>query len=166
MNSDSKPKHYRFKRIKPILKKIRIYKTCRRCKIDLDQDNTKQQDGFCSLDCKKKGTEYGAQAGRRFAVAKLRKQVLERDGYRCVYCKCDLTDKTAQMDHKIPWPKGLTVMRNLVSSCHDCNREKGRGTVSKLKRNQKKTHLGRKRTDWVFVAPHLNGPVNIIQEKK
>lgn len=67
-----------------------------------------------------------ATLGRRFAPGWLRKQVLERDAYRCRYCKRPVTDATANMDHVKPWPYGMTELANLVACCRDCNRKKGR----------------------------------------
>lgn len=70
-------------------------------------------------------TRVGAAAGRRFAPTWLRKMILERDGYRCRYCGVAVTDATANMDHVIPWPEGMTEESNLVTSCRPCNQSKG-----------------------------------------
>jgi 5-methylcytosine-specific restriction endonuclease McrA len=67
----------------------------------------------------------GRQAGRRFALKTLRAEILERDHYRCRYCWVTLTDKTANIDHVVAWPEGLTVRLNLVSCCQVCNHAKG-----------------------------------------
>lgn len=66
-----------------------------------------------------------AALGMRFAPAWLRREILERDGYQCVYCHRPVTMKTANIDHKKPWPWGMTERSNLQSICRDCNRDKG-----------------------------------------
>jgi len=52
----------------------------------------------------------------------LRREVLERDQNRCVYCG----DPATCVDHVLPkaWG-GLTVERNLVAACKPCNSRKG-----------------------------------------
>lgn len=65
--------------------------------------------------------------------AKLRKQVFERDGYRCV--KCGAT-KYLQIDHIIPWPDGgPTELTNLQTLCRKCNQQKKK--EDKTKRQQR-----------------------------
>lgn len=61
----------------------------------------------------------------RYAPYELRIQVLQRDGFRCRYCKCDLRQRRANIDHVVPWAKGgRTSIENLVSACADCNKRK------------------------------------------
>lgn len=56
----------------------------------------------------------------------LRKSVIERDGYNCVYCDDDLKDKEIHIDHVIPESKGgPTTYANLQVTCRKCNLEKG-----------------------------------------
>ena len=66
-----------------------------------------------------------AAAGRRYAPAWLRQAVLERDGFRCRYCGCPVTNETANIDHVKPWPFSLTLLENLRTSCRPCNHAKG-----------------------------------------
>ena len=61
--------------------------------------------------------------------------VLDRDGWRCVYCGDELfydddeEDDNVEIDHKIPWADGgPTVLNNLQSTCGHCNARKGRKT--------------------------------------
>jgi 5-methylcytosine-specific restriction endonuclease McrA len=70
----------------------------------------------------------------RYAPGPLRRQVLERDGYRCVYCHRGVRDDPslpqddpakANFDHVIPWPEARTRLDNVVTACSQCNREKG-----------------------------------------
>ena len=56
----------------------------------------------------------------------LRRRVLERDGYYCVYCDEDLRDAEIHMDHVIPESKGgPTSYDNLQVTCRKCNLAKG-----------------------------------------
>ncbi|MBA2244538.1 MAG: HNH endonuclease [Gemmatimonadetes bacterium] len=58
--------------------------------------------------------------------AALRQRILERDGYRCVYCGQHYPGDHLTLDHVEPrlrggdWSEG-----NLVSACCDCNARKG-----------------------------------------
>jgi 5-methylcytosine-specific restriction endonuclease McrA len=63
----------------------------------------------------------------------LRRQVVERDGLRCVYCDEDLTNAEVHLDHVIPESKGgLTVYSNLQVTCRKCNLSKGVLTESEF----------------------------------
>ena len=56
----------------------------------------------------------------------LRRQVIERDGLRCVYCDEDLTNSEVHLDHVVPESKGgLTAYNNLQVTCRKCNLSKG-----------------------------------------
>lgn len=56
----------------------------------------------------------------------VRREVLERDGWACVYCGA--TDDLA-MDHVIPISKeGADTPQNLVTACRSCNSRKGNRT--------------------------------------
>lgn len=72
---------------------------------------------------------HGPRAGFRFPDKALRQFVLDRDGYRCRYCGVQVTDKTANIDHVVAWPWGLTVPLNLVTACRPCNQAKGSSYV-------------------------------------
>lgn len=55
---------------------------------------------------------------------KLRFQIFERDGYRCVCCKKETDD--LEIDHIVPISKGgKSVYSNLQTLCHECNVKKG-----------------------------------------
>ena len=63
----------------------------------------------------------------------LRRRVLERDGYYCVYCDEDLRDAEIHMDHVIPESKGgPTSYNNLQVTCRKCNLAKGVLTESEF----------------------------------
>jgi len=56
----------------------------------------------------------------------LRRRIIERDGYYCVYCDEDLRDAEIHMDHVIPESKGgPTSYDNLQVTCRKCNLAKG-----------------------------------------
>jgi 5-methylcytosine-specific restriction endonuclease McrA len=56
----------------------------------------------------------------------LRRRVIERDGYYCVYCDEDLKDGEIHLDHVIPESQGgETVFNNLQVTCRKCNLAKG-----------------------------------------
>jgi 5-methylcytosine-specific restriction endonuclease McrA len=49
-----------------------------------------------------------------------------RDGHKCAYCECDVTGRTATIDHILPVSKGgKTTFENCVTSCAPCNSRKG-----------------------------------------
>jgi 5-methylcytosine-specific restriction endonuclease McrA len=53
-----------------------------------------------------------------------RKNILRRDGHRCVYC--GRSDLSLTVDHIIPKArKGEDTWENLVTACVDCNNRKG-----------------------------------------
>lgn len=85
---------------------------------------------------------------QRLARAGLRREILERDGFVCVYSKfgmCDpktcwaCLDKHMQIDHVRAFSKGGdTVPENLVAACAACNQQKGALALSQWMRNHRK----------------------------
>lgn len=58
--------------------------------------------------------------------SRIRRRVIERDGYWCVYCDIDLRDSEIHLDHVIPESQGgPTTYDNLQVTCRKCNTEKG-----------------------------------------
>ena len=56
----------------------------------------------------------------------LRKRIIERDGYYCVYCDEDLNNAEIHIDHVMPESKGgTTTYDNLQVTCRKCNLAKG-----------------------------------------
>lgn len=54
--------------------------------------------------------------------AKLRFQILERDGFRCQYCGAKGSDTELHVDHIHPESKGGTDdPKNLIAACQPCN---------------------------------------------
>jgi hypothetical protein len=56
--------------------------------------------------------------------SRLRHEVMERDGYRCVYCgrSAIVEGVKLHIDHRIPQSRGgRTTMVNLATACEQCN---------------------------------------------
>ncbi|MNP49337.1 HNH endonuclease [compost metagenome] len=63
---------------------------------------------------------------KKVIPAKLKKEVFERDGYRCRYCG---SHKDLTADHVYPESRGGdTSVGNLVTACSECNSKKGART--------------------------------------
>jgi len=59
--------------------------------------------------------------GRTYLAA-----LLEREGSACFYCFKKLTPETAELDHVVPQVSRVDhSYRNVVASCHACNKSKG-----------------------------------------
>lgn len=68
--------------------------------------------------------EKRRQDGRQSMPAALRAMVIERDGFRCVYCGQE--DGPFEVDHVVPVSKGGgDHPENLCCACRACNRSKG-----------------------------------------
>jgi 5-methylcytosine-specific restriction endonuclease McrA len=77
-------------------------------------------------------TDYQRHYMRRLRAAsdvspgewkKLRKQVLKRDGFVCVYCEAP---DSVDCDHVVPVSRGgPTILENVFTACKRCNLEKG-----------------------------------------
>lgn len=78
-------------------------------------------------ECERKTNKY-----RKTSVSyALRKQIMERDMYRCVYCG---THKNLTLDHIYPEFKGgKTQADNLCVACKSCNSSKGIKTIEEWK---------------------------------
>jgi len=59
-----------------------------------------------------------------------RKNIYERDGYRCQYCGKTFSAKGLNIDHVVPVRRGgKTTWENVVCSCLACNTRKGSRTL-------------------------------------
>ncbi|WP_442942665.1 HNH endonuclease [Nostoc sp.] len=55
-----------------------------------------------------------------------KKLLIERYGYCCFWCSCDLTPLTITIDHYIPLSKGgSNELKNLRLACLPCNQRRG-----------------------------------------
>lgn len=88
----------------------------------------------------------GKRGERKNNYRKEKRALLRKDP-RCHWCKCDLTTKTATLDHVIPLARGgSNATDNMVLSCGPCNKEKGNELWDK----------DRKTTDGGERGPHLS----------
>ena len=72
-------------------------------------------------------------ANRKSLSKSLRFEVFKRDSFRCQYCGRSAPDVILECDHVIPVASGgKNEMINLVTSCRDCNRGKGKKELSDL----------------------------------
>ena len=70
-------------------------------------------------------------AERKSLSKKLRYEVLKRDKFTCQYCGRMSPDVILEVDHIKPVAKGGTDdLINLITSCRDCNRGKGKTPLS------------------------------------
>ena len=81
------------------------------------------------VDAEQRQRDYEANQKRRqqmrYVSAAKRMEVLERDGYRCVYCSADLRTEPLAIDHKVPVSAGGTNdVDNLQATCRTCNARK------------------------------------------
>ena len=70
--------------------------------------------------------------GKRKALSKkIRFEVFKRDGFKCQYCGRSAPDVLLEVDHIVPVAEGgKNDLLNLVTSCKDCNRGKGKNPLS------------------------------------
>ena len=66
--------------------------------------------------------------GKRKPISKsLRFEVFKRDSFKCQYCGASAPDVILEVDHIVPVAEGgENDMMNLITSCRDCNRGKGK----------------------------------------
>jgi len=67
---------------------------------------------------------------------KLRFEIFKRDGFKCQYCGRKVPDVVLEVDHITPkFEKGIDDISNLITSCFDCNRGKGKNKIDKICRD-------------------------------
>lgn len=65
---------------------------------------------------------------------KLRFEVFKRDGFQCQYCGKSSPNVVLEIDHIIPISEGgQNNLENLITSCFDCNRGKGKELLENYK---------------------------------
>lgn len=71
--------------------------------------------------------------GREPISKKLRFDIFKRDGFTCKYCGRKSPDVILEVDHIKPVSKGgKNTVLNLITSCFDCNRGKGKRELSDM----------------------------------
>lgn len=69
-------------------------------------------------------------AERKPISKKLRFEVFKRDSFRCQYCGRSAPDVILEIDHIKPVAEGgKNSLLNLITSCRDCNRGKGKNLL-------------------------------------
>ena len=93
-------------------------------------------------------------------VVRFSKQnVFLRDDYTCQYCGCDVTSKSATLDHVVPVSLGgLTTWENSTTACAPCNSNKGNNKkilpkIRPYKPNYFQLAEKRKRLQWDYQHP-------------
>lgn len=72
---------------------------------------------------------------------KIRFEVFKRDRFTCQYCGQSAPDVILEIDHMIPVSKGgSNDILNLITSCRDCNRGKGKIRLSENEELKKQTN--------------------------
>lgn len=70
-------------------------------------------------------------ASRKSLSKKTRFEVFKRDSFKCQYCGRCAPDVILEVDHIIPVSEGgKNDLLNLITSCRDCNRGKGKRRLS------------------------------------
>ena len=75
---------------------------------------------------------------RKRIPAQLKREIFERDDYKCHYCRFpsspDRASGELDIEHKNPQIRGGSdTKRNLVTSCNGCNNQKGSKTAAQYK---------------------------------
>ena len=71
---------------------------------------------------------------------KLRFEVFKRDSFRCQYCGRGVPEVILEVDHITPVAEGGTNdIFNLITSCQDCNRGKGKTPLSDVQVAEKES---------------------------
>ena len=79
----------------------------------------------------KKPTPDQVKKIRSGITKKIRFEVFKRDGFKCQYCGSSAPDVILHVDHINPVVNGGdNKIINLVTSCFDCNRGKGKRTLT------------------------------------
>lgn len=67
---------------------------------------------------------------RKAIPKKTRFEVFKRDSFKCQYCGRSAPDVILEVDHIKPVAEGgKNTLMNLITSCQDCNRGKGKRTL-------------------------------------
>lgn len=118
----------------------------------------------------------GEKNKRKPLSKKIRFEVFKRDKFVCQYCGRMAPDVILEVDHIVPVAEGGTnEMLNLITSCRDCNRGKGKARISEnteVKKQQEQLYeLAEKREqtqmlmDWKReLASLLNEQANLLSD--
>ena len=78
-------------------------------------------------------------AKRKTLSKKIRFEVFKRDSFTCQYCGRSAPDVILEVDHINPVANGGdNDIMNLITSCRDCNRGKGKTELSDSRQSKRK----------------------------
>lgn len=93
-------------------------------------------------------------ASRKTLSKKTRFEVFKRDSFKCQYCGRSAPDVILEVDHIVPVSEGgENDLINLITSCRDCNRGKGkklltdRSTIDRQKKQLEELNAIREQTE-------------------
>ena len=96
-------------------------------------------------------------AQRKSISKKTRFEVFKRDSFKCQYCGRTAPDVILEVDHIVPVAEGgKNDLINLVTSCRDCNRGKGkrrladRSIIDKQKQQLEDLNLMREQSEMMI----------------
>lgn len=76
-------------------------------------------------------------SGRQYVAA-----ILARENYACFYCLRALTAETCELDHLVPQVEKVdNSYRNVVASCHNCNKAKSSSSAPNFLRGRFRASL-------------------------
>ena len=76
-------------------------------------------------------------SGRRYVLA-----LLARENSACFYCLRAITAETCELDHLVPQAEKLdNSFKNVVCSCHNCNKAKGSQQAASFLRDRYRANL-------------------------
>lgn len=90
---------------------------------------------YCSAYCRVRSHRAKeGEGGREGMSGNLRFRVMERDGFKCLYCGQNSNDGAIlEVDHFRPVTRGGTnEFTNLVTACKECNRGKRDGWITSV----------------------------------
>jgi len=140
----------------------RKFQRCQSCREEFNlcsgcQKHAAAPEAKQCIKCLKKGTAWGTLQRKRnqrarhhgapgICTSEQWRVRCEYFGWRCHYCHCPLTERTATQDHKIPLSKGGTNWpANLVPACLTCNSRKGTKSFLQFRRQRSESVISRHR---------------------
>lgn len=108
-------------------------------------------------------------AGRKSIGKKTRFEVFKRDSFKCQYCGNEAPNVLLEIDHIVPVKEGgKNSLTNLITSCFDCNRGKGRRKLSDnsviSKQKEQLDIINKKREQLKLINKWVNELNNIDNE--
>jgi 5-methylcytosine-specific restriction endonuclease McrA len=92
-----------------------------------------------------------------------KRNVLTRDGFKCVYC--GKTGKRLTIDHVVPVSKGgKSTFENCVAACPDCNHKKGNKLPSEAHMFMKKRPTAPTISEFVRMKAEKAGIFDLLKE--